>query len=277
MHLATYVGLVDEGESTLAESFRQVAAGHAQEPMSCTSASGSRCSATATASSSPRSSRDTARTASRNPSGSTPQGLPGTRTGGVGLLRDLHDLYLLVSYLDIAWTVVGQAAKAVRDERAARRGDVVREGDLGPAVVAQDPDEGGRTAGPGRGRLTRSPGQAASARSRSSETAPDPTDAPRVPKVTPWSPPSRLATNASATGPGEWRTSSAACSVRASRSTRRRARPRRVRAQRERAGCLALVDGGVEHLVVAAGQGGLLAQGRKGGRLPVRAARRRAR
>ena len=44
------------------------------------------------------------------------QGLDGARSGGVGLLRDLHDLYLLVSYLDIAWTVVGQAAKAVRDE-----------------------------------------------------------------------------------------------------------------------------------------------------------------
>ncbi|HEU5241725.1 MAG TPA: hypothetical protein VFU25_06915, partial [Ornithinibacter sp.] len=38
------------------------------------------------------------------------------RSGGVGLLRDLHDLYLLVSYLDIAWTMVGQAAKAVRDD-----------------------------------------------------------------------------------------------------------------------------------------------------------------
>ena len=44
------------------------------------------------------------------------QGLDGTRSGGVGLLRDLHDLYLLVSYLDIAWTMVGQAAKAVRDD-----------------------------------------------------------------------------------------------------------------------------------------------------------------
>ena len=34
----------------------------------------------------------------------------------MGLLRDLHDLYLLASYLDIAWTVVEQAAKAVRED-----------------------------------------------------------------------------------------------------------------------------------------------------------------
>ena len=56
-----------------------------------------------------------------------------------------------------------------------------------------------------------------------------------MPNVTPWSPPSRLATNASATGPGECRTSSAACRVRASRSTSRgrpTARPGRGRARR---------------------------------------------
>jgi hypothetical protein len=38
-------------------------------------------------------------------------GLSSTRSGGLGLLRDLHDLYLLASYLDMAWMVVGQAAK----------------------------------------------------------------------------------------------------------------------------------------------------------------------
>jgi hypothetical protein len=42
-------------------------------------------------------------------------GLSKTRSGGLGLLRDLHDLYLLASYLDMAWTLVGQAAKGARD------------------------------------------------------------------------------------------------------------------------------------------------------------------
>ena len=40
----------------------------------------------------------------------------GPREGGLGLLRDLHDLYLEASNCDIAWTLVGQAAKGLRDE-----------------------------------------------------------------------------------------------------------------------------------------------------------------
>lgn len=38
-----------------------------------------------------------------------------TRSGGLGLLRDLHDLYLMANACDIAWTVVGQAAQGARD------------------------------------------------------------------------------------------------------------------------------------------------------------------
>jgi hypothetical protein len=40
----------------------------------------------------------------------------GVRTGGLGLLRDLHDLYLLATECELAWTVVGQAAQGARDE-----------------------------------------------------------------------------------------------------------------------------------------------------------------
>jgi len=39
----------------------------------------------------------------------------GTRTGGLGLLRDLHDLYLMACECDMAWTLVGQAAQGLRD------------------------------------------------------------------------------------------------------------------------------------------------------------------
>ncbi len=41
----------------------------------------------------------------------------GTRSGGLGLLRDLHDLYLMAAQCDMAWTLVGQAAKGLRDEQ----------------------------------------------------------------------------------------------------------------------------------------------------------------
>jgi hypothetical protein len=40
----------------------------------------------------------------------------GARSGGLGLLRDLHDLYLMAAQCDIAWTLVGQAARGLRDE-----------------------------------------------------------------------------------------------------------------------------------------------------------------
>jgi hypothetical protein len=39
----------------------------------------------------------------------------GTRTGGIGLLRDLQDVYLMAAECDICWTVVGQAAYGARD------------------------------------------------------------------------------------------------------------------------------------------------------------------
>jgi hypothetical protein len=37
------------------------------------------------------------------------------RSGGLGLLRDLHDLYLMACECDMAWTLVGQAAQGLRD------------------------------------------------------------------------------------------------------------------------------------------------------------------
>lgn len=42
-------------------------------------------------------------------------GLSTTRTGAVGLLRDLQDLYLLGCFVDVTWTMVGQAAQGLRD------------------------------------------------------------------------------------------------------------------------------------------------------------------
>jgi hypothetical protein len=38
-----------------------------------------------------------------------------SRSGGLGLLRDLQDLYLMAAECDVAWTLVGQAAQGLRD------------------------------------------------------------------------------------------------------------------------------------------------------------------
>lgn len=37
------------------------------------------------------------------------------REGGLALLRDLHDLYAMASFCDIAWTMISQGAKGTRD------------------------------------------------------------------------------------------------------------------------------------------------------------------
>ena len=116
MHLATYIGLVDGGESTLAVSFRQVADGHGEEADVAIL-----CSRFAVQCDSHRAQLGPlveryGEKREREPERLHAEGLGSTRTGGVGLLRDLHDLYMLASYLDIAWTVVEQAAKAVRDD-----------------------------------------------------------------------------------------------------------------------------------------------------------------
>ena len=39
----------------------------------------------------------------------------GPRDGPLGLLRDLHDLYLMACECDLVWTLVGQAAQGARD------------------------------------------------------------------------------------------------------------------------------------------------------------------
>jgi len=39
----------------------------------------------------------------------------GSREGSLGMLRDLHDLYLMAAEVDMSWTVIAQAAQGARD------------------------------------------------------------------------------------------------------------------------------------------------------------------
>lgn len=116
MHLATYLGLLHTSLRTLATAFREVAKGHGDEPdvrLTCEVLA----------------SRIDGQVAKLGPivqrygehRESEPERLHAaefeqTRTGGVGLLRDLQDLYTLASFTDITWTVVGQAAQGLRDK-----------------------------------------------------------------------------------------------------------------------------------------------------------------
>ena len=86
-----------------------------------------------------------------SPSASTRELFGGTRSGPLGLLRDLHDLYLMACECDIAWTLVGQAAQGARDASCSpscRR----CEGETSIQIAwIRDAHEGSRAAGSGRG------------------------------------------------------------------------------------------------------------------------------
>ncbi len=116
MHLANYLGLVHRAERDLADALRQVADDHGDEPdihhLCHTLAA--QCAAHAE-----RLKPFVERYGEEAPA--EPDRLRhdlfhGTRQGGLGLLRDLQDLYLLGSAVDISRTMIRQAAQGVRDE-----------------------------------------------------------------------------------------------------------------------------------------------------------------
>ncbi|WP_255768670.1 hypothetical protein [Pseudarthrobacter sulfonivorans] len=117
MNLTIYLGLLRQAEETLGSSFRQVADGHGEEPdvhFLCLTLAG-QCDGHR------RLLQPVVERYGEEESGNEPErlhaeGLAETRSGPVGLLRDLQDLYLLASFVDITWTMVKQAASALRDE-----------------------------------------------------------------------------------------------------------------------------------------------------------------
>ena len=115
MNLAVYVGLLHSAEGTLASSLRAVAEGHAAEVdvfHLCHQLAG-QCD---------QHDKVLAPVAERygeqrqaEPERLRAEGLAEVRSGPLGLLRDLHDLYTLAAFVDISWTMVGQAARGERD------------------------------------------------------------------------------------------------------------------------------------------------------------------
>jgi hypothetical protein len=116
MHLAHYLALAHRSERELADAFREVAAAHGDEPdisILCRKLAG-QCD---------RHAQQLAPFVDRygDEAPAEPERLhhelfAGARSGGLGLLRDLHDCYLMASEVDISWTLVGQAAQGARDQ-----------------------------------------------------------------------------------------------------------------------------------------------------------------
>jgi hypothetical protein len=115
--LPVYLTLLAESESTLARSYREVAEAHSDEPDIHFL-----CQTLASQCENHRSQLDgVIERIGRAPSDDEPERLHAdaieeARTGPLGVLRDLQDLYLLATLTDSTWTVVKQAAQALMDQ-----------------------------------------------------------------------------------------------------------------------------------------------------------------
>jgi hypothetical protein len=116
MNLKIYLGLLLKAEETLARSYREVAEGPGAEPdvhFLCLTLA-QQCDAHERRLR-PVVERYGEDTSENEPERLHAEGLAETRSGPVGLLRDLQDLYLLASLVDITWAMIKQAASALRD------------------------------------------------------------------------------------------------------------------------------------------------------------------
>jgi hypothetical protein len=115
VHLAHYLGLLHRAQINLADAFREVADAHRDEPdlAHLCRRLAAQCDEHAQRLNpfAERYSED----APTEPDRLHSELFSGTRTGGIGLLRDLQDLYLMAAESDICWTIVGQAAQGIRD------------------------------------------------------------------------------------------------------------------------------------------------------------------
>lgn len=115
MYLANYLGYLHQTEQDLAEGFRRVGEGHAQEAdvyhLSHTLAKQCESHAEKLGPFVDRYGQQ----APEEPERMFHEFFDETRSGSLGLLRDLQDLYLMASACDVAWTMIGQAAQGLGD------------------------------------------------------------------------------------------------------------------------------------------------------------------
>jgi hypothetical protein len=115
VHLASYLGLLHLSELELARAYLAVATDHSHEPdvetLCRRFADQSTARADALAPFADRYGEDQPEEPERLHS----ELFGGTRSGGLELLRDLHDLYLMATECEISSVLVAQAAQGARD------------------------------------------------------------------------------------------------------------------------------------------------------------------
>lgn len=132
MHLAHYLGLLHRSQHELADALYAVRRAHPDEPDLigvCERLAG-QCGDNARRLE-PLVRRYSAHL-SEEPERMHSAIFTGARRGRLGLLRDLHDLYLLATQCEISWTLIAHAAEGAGDEELI---DVVRR--CGAATAAQ--------------------------------------------------------------------------------------------------------------------------------------------
>jgi hypothetical protein len=115
MHLANYLGYLHQTELDLAEGYRKVGQAHAQEAdvYHLTHTLAKQCEAH-TEKLKPFVDRY-GEEKPKEPEKLYHEFLEQTRSGSLGLLRDMQDLYLMASACDMSWTMIGQTAQGLRD------------------------------------------------------------------------------------------------------------------------------------------------------------------
>ena len=115
MQLAHYLGLLHRAQVNLAAGFREVAGAHGDEVDVVSMCERLAAECDRHAEQLEPFARRYGEDAPDQPDRLHSELFKGPRSGGLGLLRDLHDLYLMATECDIAWTLVGQAAQGARD------------------------------------------------------------------------------------------------------------------------------------------------------------------
>lgn len=116
MNLAIYLGLLHQAEQTLGDAFRRVSEGHGEEPdihFLCQTLA-QQCDSHVEALQ-PIVDRYGEQAPDNEPARLHADSLDETRSGPIGLLRDLQDVHMLATFVETTWTLVGQAGAALRD------------------------------------------------------------------------------------------------------------------------------------------------------------------